>query len=748
MARLILAEKPSMGRAIAAALGLAGSGRSFIQGQGLIVTWCVGHLVEALGPEGYDPALKSWRMDTLPIFPEAFRYAPIEQTKEQYETVARLLTREDVTEVVNATDAGREGELIFDLVYRLSGCAKPVLRFWTSSLTDEAIREAFGALKPGEAYAGLRDAARSRQEADWLVGINCTRAQTLVARRSGGEGVYSVGRVQTPTLAILVNREREILEFVPKDFWTLQAVFGAPEGSYRGKWFRAGEGRDQERFDTEAEARELAARLAGLPGQVRSVTGKTEKKKPELLYDLTTLQKEANKRFGFTAEHTLAVAQDLYEAKLLSYPRTNSRHLTKADEAKAAGWLKALAQGQLGELKPFLEELRGRWPAKLDKRFVDDAQVEDHSALVPTETPAQGLSGDRLKVYELVARRFLAAYFPERVEAKTAVITVIAEETFKTNGTVVKELGWSAVDPPHARPRKEKKAKEADPDAEEPEADEPEEEAGTLPPLARKQAVEVKDLLPKAGKTTPPKRMSEADLLAAMQGAGRELDDDELKGAMKDRGLGTPATRAGIIETLLKRGYLARKRNILQPTDKGMALITGLKAESLTSPQMTGAWEARLERMRRSEDTREAFMGDVKGFVAELVGQIRASSPAAAPRPVTGPVVGACPGCGGSLHLRTWEGRSYVRCGGDGCRVAYDTDAEGQPLERCPCGGPMRTFKDGGKACVVCGAREGEPAAPAPRPCPTCGQPMRVIPSTRRGQWFQRCSACGITEAG
>ncbi|HOD32908.1 MAG TPA: DNA topoisomerase, partial [Holophaga sp.] len=500
--------------------------------------------------------------------------------------------------------------------------------------------------------------------------------------------------------------------------------------------------------DTEAEARELAARLAGLPGQVRSVTGKTEKKKPELLYDLTTLQKEANKRFGFTAEHTLAVAQDLYEAKLLSYPRTNSRHLTKADEAKAAGWLKALAQGQLGDLKPFLEELRGRWPAKLDKRFVDDAQVEDHSALVPTETPAQGLSGDRLKVYELVARRFLAAYFPERVEAKTAVVTVIAEETFKTNGTVVKELGWSAVDPPHARPRKEKKAKEADPDAEEPEADEPEEEAGTLPPLARKQAVEVKDLLPKAGKTTPPKRMSEADLLAAMQGAGRELDDDELKGAMKDRGLGTPATRAGIIETLLKRGYLARKRNILQPTDKGMALITGLKAESLTSPQMTGAWEARLERMRRGEDTREAFMGDVKGFVAELVGQIRASSPAAAPRPVTGPVVGACPGCGGSLHLRTWEGRSYVRCGGDGCRVAYDTDAEGQPLERCPCGGPMRTFKDGGKACVVCGAREGEPAAPAPRPCPTCGQPMRVIPSTRRGQWFQRCSPCGITEAG
>jgi DNA topoisomerase-3 len=380
LTRLIISEKPSMGRAIAAALGIQGNGRSFIQGDGLIVTWCVGHLVEAIGPEGYDPSLKQWRLDTVPFFPEAFRYAPIENTKDQYETVARLLGRDDVTDVVNATDAGREGELIFDLVYRLADCAKPVLRFWTSSLTDEAIREAYGRMKPGDAYTGLRDAARSRQESDWLVGINCTRAQTLVMRRAGGEGVYSIGRVQTPTLALLVNRELEITHFVPKDFWTLWALFQAEGGAYKGKWFKKTEGKEQDRFDQEDEVKALAARLAGLPGKVASVTAKTEKKKPELLYDLTNLQKEANKRFGFTAEHTLEVAQDLYEAKLISYPRTNSRYLTEADAQKAAGWIKALAQGQLTELAPFVEDLRQRWPVKLDKRFVNDKEVED---LVP-----------------------------------------------------------------------------------------------------------------------------------------------------------------------------------------------------------------------------------------------------------------------------------------------------------------------------------------------------------------------------
>ncbi len=757
MIRLIVAEKPSMGRAIAAALGLQGSGRSFIQGGNTIVTWCVGHLVEAIGPEGYDPALKSWRLDTIPIFPPEFRYAPNAQTKDQYDVVAQLMTREDVTEVVNATDAGREGELIFDLVYRLAGCTKPVLRFWTSSLTDDAIREAYGRMKPGEAYVGLRDAARSRQESDWLVGINCTRAQTIVMQRSGGEGVFSIGRVQTPTLAILVNRELEITNFVPRDFWTLLALFKAPEGGYKGKWFTKTEGKEQDRFENEDEARAMAARLAGLPGLVASVTGKTDKKRPELLYDLTALQKEGNKRFGFTAEHTLEVAQTLYESKFISYPRTNSRYLTEADAAKAPSWIKALAQGQLAELHPFVEELRARWPVKLDKRFVDDKEVEDHSALVPTENPAKNLGGDSLKIYELIARRFLAAYFPERIEAKTTIITKIAKETFKTTGTVVKELGWSAVDPAHGRPKKEtKKARDEAPDAEEPDTEEAEEDAGLLPVLAKGQEVETRELSPKAGKTSPPKRMTEGDLLSAMQGAGRELDDSELKGAMKDCGLGTPATRASIIETLLKRMYAARKRNILQPTEKGIDLIRGLRADSLKSPQLTGEWEARLERMRRGETARDTFMGDVKTFVTDVVGQIKAAAPTTSQR-IFGPVIGACPGCGGELRLRDWQGKHYAKCSGAECRVAFDCDPEGKALIPCRfCQGPVRTTKSGSQVCMACRRwQEDRPASPegphplegAPEapPCETCGKPMRVLQSTRKGQFFLRCAACGIT---
>ncbi len=747
MIRLIISEKPSVGRSIAAALGIQGSGRSFIQGGDVIVTWCVGHLVQAVGPEVYDPGLKSWRMETLPFFPDPFQYSPIEATREQYKIVAQLLTRDDVTEVVNATDAGREGELIFDLVYRLSGCTKKVLRFWTSSLTDDAIRESYARMKPGEVYQGLRDAARCRQEADWLVGINCTRAQTLVMQRSGAEGVYSIGRVQTPTLALLVNREREITDFIPKDFWVLWATFQAEGGTYRGKWFCKVEGRDQDRFEQEQDAQALANKLSGLPGKVASLTSRTEKKKPELLYDLTNLQKEANKRFGFTAEHTLSVAQELYEAKLISYPRTNSRYLTESDAQKTVGWLKAIAQGQLAEVQPFVQELRNRWPVKLEKRFVNDKEVEDHSALVPTENPARKLQGDQLKIYELIGRRFLAAHFPERVEGKTTIITKIVKETFKTTGTVVKELGWSAVDPPHSRPKKDT-IKVDGPEAQESEEDE---DSGLLPKVIKEEAVQTKDLCPRAGKTSPPKRMTEGDLLGAMQSAGKELDDEELKGAMKDCGLGTPATRANIIETLLKRGFVERKRNILQPTAKGIELVQSIRAETLKSPQMTGEWEARLEQIRRGAGQRDEFMRGIQSFVMELVQQIKQQAPQAGRR-IFGPVVGTCTKCGSNLHLRDWEGRYYVKCAATantGCRVSFDSDATGKPLELCRfCQGPIKTTKSGGKLCAQCDTwqteKEADPRMPDPIACTSCGKPTQVVPSTRRGQWFYRCTGCNM----
>jgi len=706
MTRIIISEKPSMGRAIASALGIQAAGRSFIQGNDVIVTWCVGHLVTAIEPEGYDPGLKQWRLDTVPFFPESFRYAPIQATRDQYEVVAKLMTRDDVVDVVNATDAGREGELIFDLVYRLSGCTKPVKRFWTSSLTDNAIREAYARMKPGDDYRGLRDAAHSRQEADWLVGINCTRAQTLVMRRSGGEGVYSIGRVQTPALALLVNRELEITDFVSKNFWTLIATFQAKGGTYKGKWFKKVGGKDQDRFDKEDDAKALANKLVGLPGKVISVTSKTDKKKPELLYDLTNLQKESNKRFGFTAEHTLEVAQELYEAKLISYPRTNSRYLTEADAQKAPGWIKAIAQGQLADLQSFIATLRKRWPVVLDKRFVNDKEVEDHSALVPTENPAKNLHGDRLKIYELIVRRFLATYFPDRIEGRTTIITKIEKESFKTIGTVVQNLGWSAVDPPHSRPKKEKTKKEGL---------EEDENSGLLPPVVKAEDVDTKELISKAGKTSPPKRMTEGDLLGAMQSAGRELDDEGLKGAMKDCGLGTPATRANIIETLLKRGYVERTRNILQPTTKGIQLVQSIQTENLKSPQMTGEWEARLERMRRGEVKRDEFMNGIRTFVTELVKQIKQQK-SQGKRTQFGPVVGICPRCGSSLHLRDWQGHHYVKCASStdpACKVSFDSDSEGKPLENCKfCQGPVRTVRNGGKVCVQCNKWQTEKVPP------------------------------------
>lgn len=693
MTRLIISEKPSMGRAIAVALGIQGKGRNFIQGNNIIVTWCVGHLVAAVEPEGYDPKLKTWRLDRLPFFPEPFRYVPIAATRDQYEVVATLMNREDIVDVVNATDAGREGELIFDLVYRLSGCTKPVQRFWTSSLTDDAIREAYANMKPGEVYIGLRDAARSRQESDWLVGINCTRAQTLVMQRAGGEGVYSIGRVQTPTLALLVNRELEIINFVPRDFWTLIATFQARGGVYKGKWFQKVDGKDQDRFSLEEDAKHLSTRLAGLPGKVSSITSKSVSIRPELLYDLTNLQKEANKRFGFTAEHTLEVAQGLYEAKLISYPRTNSRCLTEADEQKATGWIKAIAQGQLVHLQPFVAELRTRWPIKLDKRFVNDKEVEDHSALVPTDHPAKNLQGDNIKIYELIARRFLSVYFPERIENRTTIITKIDKETFKTTGVVLKEMGWSAVDPPHGRPKKEKAKYDV------PEEDD---DSGILPSVAKDEEVETRDLSIKAGKTSPPKRMTEGDLLGSMQSAGKELEDDELKGAMKDCGLGTPATRANIIETLLKRGFVERMRKILQPTAKGIELVQAILAENLKSPKMTGEWEARLERIRRGEGRRDEFMADIKTFVAELVNQIKQNAPQGKPR-VYGAVIGLCPKCSSNLHQRDWQGRYYVKCEDPTCQMSYDSDPEGKPLEFCRfCKGPVRTIRNGGKVCAQC----------------------------------------------
>lgn len=759
--RLVIAEKPSMARAIAQALGVVGKGRSYLQGefegQKVLITWCIGHLVELAATQPGDA--KGWRFANLPIVPAHFAYQPVVATQDQYETVRALMQRPDIDTIVNATDAGREGQLIFHLVYQLAACAKPVLRLWTSALTEDAIVQAWGKLRDDREWQGLTDAAYCRQHADWLVGINCTRAQTLVSQALGREGLQSIGRVQTPTLAILAQRELEIRNFVPQDFWTLVAKFRTEQSqTYEGKWFSSGtDGSDVvERFDTAAAAQTLRDQLAAGRAHVTKLDKKREARKPELLYDLTMLQREANKRFGYTAEQTLEIAQQLYEAQLISYPRTNSRHLTTDDAQKAPSWLAALNRGPFAQHVQAIAAMgKGQVPA-LSKRFVNDAEVEDHSALTVTNKPPPmqgqelGLSEPQRRVYELIARRLLAAWFGDRVEQKTVVITAIVpqgggtEALFKTIGTVLLDPGWSAVDLLHRRESKVVAQDTTTGDAE------------TLPPLRKGEVVAVDDLATKAGKTSAPKPMNEADILAAMQGAGKFVDDEALRGAMKDCGLGTPATRANIIETLIKRGFAERRGRSLCATEAGLALIEAIPLQTLKSPEMTGQWEAAMEQIRRGKGDRAKFMADIVAYVRLAVDSIRNSG---AQVPVgerrTGPTVPvggllSCPECGSPLRLHTGGGRTYAACTGlrkPLCKLRFDCEGDGKASEKCGhCQGPVRRWSPQEAACVRCGR---SPMPPADRPawppllaCPKCKQIARLVWSSKQLGWVMRCGGC------
>ena len=757
-----------MARAIADALGVPSKGRGYLQGQvdgkPVLVSWCIGHLVELADAAEYGK--KSWSFSNLPILPRPFAYAPIASTIDQFETVRGLLLRPDVDEVVNATDAGREGQLIFHLVYDLVGCAKPVKRLWTSALTTDAIVHAWNTLKDDREYAGLTAAAHCRQQADWLIGINCTRAQTLVAQALGGTGVHSIGRVQTPTLAILVRRELEIAQFVPKEFWTLLVRFRTEDGAtYLGKWFRPGQDGDaaEERFDTEAAAQQLRQALLDGRAQVTKVDKKQERRKPELLYDLTTLQREANKRLGFTAEHTLQIAQELYEAQLISYPRTNSRHLTTGDAAQAPTWLSALDRGPFAPLVAAIGAMgsNGNFPP-IGKRFVDDKQVEDHPAITVTNKAVRIVDGqlqltpDQKLLYELIARRLLSTWFGDRVEQKTVAITAItpkvgAVEQFRTTGVVLVEAGWSAVD----QPRRDKKdGKPAD------------EDGAELPPLRRGESVEIVDSSVKAGKTSPPKSLTEADLLAAMQGAGKLLDDDELRGAMKDCGLGTPATRASIIEALLKRGFVERKAKNLVATPKGIDLIQSIPVEALKSPELTGQWEAAMEQIRRGAAQSSVFMSQIEQFTLDAVQRLRqaglgSQTLQAAAQRTTGPIAGqgasesgtglpVCALCGSPNIIKVFGDRRSAACSGlrrPDCRGGYDLDALNVPVHRCVhCNGPRRGSRDGPTACLRCGRT---PTLPVDRPnwpplhaCPQCKGLVRVVWIAAKSQWSMVCGIC------
>ena len=651
--RLIVAEKPSVGRDIASALGRHRKGKGALIGDGWTVTWALGHLAELAPPDAYGVQYKKWRLESLPILPERFKVRINQKTRDQFAVVKKLLRDPSVIEVVNACDAGREGELIFAYLYGLSGCKKPVLRLWISSLTTEAIREGFASLRDGSAMRPLEDAARSRSESDWIVGMNATRAYSVRFGRPGD--VLSVGRVQTPTLRILVDREREIENFKPEKFWTVHARFAREGVTYDGVWFK----KKQNRLKERKAAEEIAAKVEGGTGTVRKAEKKTASEKPPLLYDLTELQRNANVRYGFTAERTLRAAQALYEErKLITYPRTSSRYLSK----DMVGGLKKRveAAGSLPELAPFAEKLLGMQKLPVGKRIVDDAKVTDHHAIVPTgKKSSGGLPPDEAKVYDLVARRFLAVFFPAARFENTTVITEVKSETFLSKGRVVLEAGWRALYPDGVGGKREK-------------------EPPVLPPVQVGQEWRVAKVGVKEGETKPPPRYSESALLGAMETAGKFVEDEELRQAMKESGLGTPATRAAIIERLIKVGYVERENKALVPTQKGRALISLLRESPLSSPELTGQWERRLAEMERGVQRRPDFMSDIKDFTVSLVESVRTMEGERLASRSREPL-GVCPKCGSPV-VETKKAYSCSAWKSSGCDFAIWKQVSGKRL--------------------------------------------------------------------
>ncbi|HMJ01609.1 MAG TPA: DNA topoisomerase 3 [Conexibacter sp.] len=632
---LVIAEKPSVGRDLARVLpGPFQRSEGVLEGPEHVITWAVGHLVQLAEPDEYDDKFKRWRMADLPIVPPKFKLVVRdERSRRQMNVVKRQLGRDDVELVVNACDAGREGELIFAYLYEKAGSRLPVQRLWLSSMTKTAIEEAFGRLRPGEELASLEDAARSRSEADWIVGMNATRAATI-RLRSSFDGAVSLGRVQTPTLAILARREEEIRAFRPEPYWIVDASFAAAgERLYEGRYQAAGSGSEVgkgPRIASAAEAAAIVAACRETAGVISKLEKTTRRERAPLLYDLTSLQREANSRFGFSARRTLGAAQRLYEEhKALTYPRTSSRYLP----SDMIPEIKPIA-GIVGKQREYAAG--AAYVTSLDMlplgRVVNNEKVTDHHAIIPTNAPhpVDKLSGDDLRIYDLVVRRFLAVFHPEAVFENTRVETEVAGHTFRTRGKVMVVPGWRGVYGEQA-------------DAEPRPGEEDEGREQQLPRLEQGETVDTRDIRSEEKETRPPRRYSEGSLLAAMETAGRLVDDEELREAMKDSGIGTPATRAAIIERLLTVGYIERDARALVVTEKGLNVIRLLDGHQLTSPGLTGDWEHRLARIETGEDTRKAFMGDIVKFaeatVATLDEKLR---DVRIPRANLGP----CPVCG------------------------------------------------------------------------------------------------------
>jgi DNA topoisomerase-3 len=633
---LVIAEKPSVGRDLARVLpGPFAKHEGWLEAPDYVISWAVGHLVQLAEPDEYDAKYKRWRMPDLPIVPEHFKLVVRdERSRKQMSVVSGQLRREDVEEVVNACDAGREGELIFAYLYEKAKADKPVKRLWLNSMTMAAMKEAFATLRPAEEMALLEQAARSRSEADWIVGMNATRAATIRLRTSF-DGAVSLGRVQTPTLAILTRREEEIRAFVPEPYWLVDATFAADalqggptdaERSYVGR-FHA---KAKPRIASAEEAEKIVEACRGKQGTITKLEKKEQRERAPMLYDLTSLQRDANTRFGFSARRTLAAAQRLYEEhKALTYPRTNSRYLTSdmIPEIKPTAELVG-ARKEYAQAAGYVTSLE-RLPLE---RVVNNEKVTDHHAIIPTrsEHMVERMGDDDKRVYDMVVRRFLAIFHPEAVFENTRVETTVEGYVFRTRGKLLVVPGWRGVY--GEVPTESGKEGEEDEVAEQ-----------QLPRLIEGEDVQTREIASARKETKPPRRYSDASLLGAMETAGKLVDDDELREAMKDSGIGTPATRASIIERLIAVGYVERDGRSLMATEKGLNVVRLLDGHPLTSPELTGNWEHRLGKIEQGEDSRERFMQDIAGFASETVKDLDEKlKDIRIPRASMGP----CPVCG------------------------------------------------------------------------------------------------------
>jgi DNA topoisomerase III len=657
---LIIAEKPSVAADIARALGGFKRHDEYFESEKYVVSSAVGHLLELTVPPNVEPARGKWSFASLPVIPPHFDLQPVEKTQSRLRVLTKLIKRKDVDCLINACDAGREGELIFRNIVRYTKARQPVKRLWLQSMTPAAIREGFDQLKEDEEMIPLADAALSRSEADWLVGINGTRAMTAFNSKSGGFFKTTVGRVQTPTLAVVVEREQKIRAFKPRDFWEVIGTFEAAAGPYTGKWFdekfvkpeRDGDpDLKAERLWERERAEALRAKCLGKPGIVTEESKPTTQLSP-LLYDLTSLQREANSRFGFSASNTLKIAQALYERhKVLTYPRTDSRALPEDYMGTVKTTLQMLAGTNYAAFAGAI--LQNGW-VRPNRRIFNNAKVSDHFAIIPTNEAPRNLSEAEQKLYDMVTRRFLAVFYPAAEFLETTRITRVEGEPFRSAGKVLVQSGWLAV---YGREVQT-------------------EDAATLAPVSAGETVNTTDVEVKQNATKPPPRFTEATLLGAMEGAGKLIDDEELRTAMSEKGLGTPATRASIIEGLILEQYIVRHGKELQATPKAfmlMELLNGLGIPELTKPELTGDWEFQLKQVQRRQKSRSDFMAGIADMTRNIVERAKSFEHDTIPGDF-GVLSVECPKCGGEVH----EKYKAFQCVQPGCDFSVSKAISGR----------------------------------------------------------------------